>query len=134
MQSRSKSRLGHTRSRSTVATPAYEGHVPINAFQRGLLAVGSSLTSLWNPYRHDMIAVLGETTSGRFLPGMRESLLKDEEGRRILIERPRLKSETMDLAKLAAMEEGSFGRAYVGWLEKCGVSPDTREPVSAGLR
>ena len=77
-----------------------------------------------------MVAVLGETTSGRQLPAMRDALLKgDEEGRRILRERPRLKSETIDLEQLGAMQEGSFGRAYVDWLKKCGVSPDTREPV-----
>lgn len=77
-----------------------------------------------------MIAVLGETTSGRQLPKMRQALLKgDEEGRRILIERPRITSTSIDIEKLRALEEGTFGRAYVDWLEKCGVSPDTRDPV-----
>jgi len=88
------------------------------------------VASLVNPYRHDMIAVLGETTSGRQLPKMRQALLKgDEEGRRILIERPRITSTSIDIEKLRALEEGTFGRAYVDWLEKCGVSPDTRDPV-----
>ncbi|CAA3032875.1 Ubiquinone biosynthesis COQ4, mitochondrial [Olea europaea subsp. europaea] len=117
------------RSRSTVS-PAYAGHVPINTFQRSLLAVGSAVTSLIDPYRHDMVAVLGETTSNRQLPKMRDALLKgDEEGRRLLRERPRLNTETIDLNKLRGMQEGSFGRAYVAWLERCGVSPDTRDPV-----
>ena len=90
------------------------------------------MTSLFNPYRHDMVAVLGETTSNRQLPKMREALLKGgEEGRQILRERPRLTTETINLEELRALPEGSFGRTYVAWLEKCGVSPDTREPVSA---
>jgi len=88
------------------------------------------VTSLFNPYRHDMVAVLGETTSNRQLPKMREALLKGgEEGRQILRERPRLTTETINLEELRALPEGSFGRTYVAWLEKCGVSPDTREPV-----
>lgn len=119
------------RHRSQAAGPAYTGHVPINGFQRGLLAAGSAVTSLLNPYRHDMVAVLGETTSNRQLPKMRDALLKgDEEGRQILRDRPRLTTESIDLDKLRTMPEGSFGRAYVAWLKKCGVSPDTREPVS----
>lgn len=78
-----------------------------------------------------MVAVLGETTSGRQLPKMREALLKgDEEGRRILVERPRITSTSIDLGKLRALQEGTFGRAYVDWLDNCGVSPDTRDPVS----
>ena len=127
--------LSTRRHRSTSnINPSYAGHVAINTFQRSLLAVGSAVTSLLNPYRHDMIAVLGETTSGRQLPAMRDALLKgDEEGRRILKERPRLKSETIDLEVLTAMQEGSFGRAYTDWLQKCGVSPDTREPVSGHI-
>jgi len=79
-----------------------------------------------------MVAVLGETTSDRQLPKLRDVLLKEsgEEGLRILKERPRLHSDTIDLDKLAAMKEGSLGRAYVDWLEACKVTPDTREPVS----
>ncbi|KIM22214.1 hypothetical protein M408DRAFT_291932 [Serendipita vermifera MAFF 305830] len=56
-------------------------------------------------------------------------MLSSPEGRRILKERPRINSDTIDLEKLALLPEGTFGRAYVTWLEKCGVTPDTREPV-----
>ena len=126
-------RASSTTSASTAAAaPAYPGHISINAFQRGLLAVGSAVASLYNPYRHDMVAVLGETTAGRQLPKMREQLLKgDAEGRRLLKERPRLRSDTIDIEQLKLLPDGSFGRAYVDWLSACGVSPDTRDPVSA---
>lgn len=30
---------------------------------------------------------------------------------------------------LVQYPEGSFGKAYVTWLERCGVTPDTRAPV-----
>lgn len=123
----------HSRSihSSTSIPNAYPGHIPVNGFQRSLLAVGSAITSLLDPYRHDMVAVLGETTSDRQLPKLREALLTQcgEEGLSILKDRPRLSSETIDLKKLGAMPEGSLGRAYVDWLEACKVTPDTREPV-----
>lgn len=37
-------------------------HIETNLFQRTLLTVGSSVVSLLNPHRGDMIACLGETT------------------------------------------------------------------------
>ena len=35
----------------------------------------------------------------------------------------------MSVEKLRAMPENSLGRAYVGWLDREGVSPDTRDTV-----
>ena len=40
-----------------------------------------------------------------------------------------MNSKTVDMDKLSLLPEGSFGKAYVTWLERCGVTPDTREPV-----
>lgn len=37
--------------------PKYEGHVPLNAFERSTLAVGSALMSLMNPRRGGMFSV-----------------------------------------------------------------------------
>lgn len=42
-------------------TDFQKNHIQINDFQRGLLTVGSALMSLIDPFRHDMIACLGET-------------------------------------------------------------------------
>lgn len=76
-----------------------------------------------------MVAALGETTAGSSLSRMREMMLRDPEGREILRYRPRVNSETVDMDQLARYPEGTFGRAYMTWLERCGVTPDTREPV-----
>lgn len=78
----------------------------------------------------DMIAALGEITAGPSLPRLRDAMLESDEGRRILRERPRVTTSSVDMSKLAQYPEGTFGRAYVTWLERCGVTPDTREPVS----
>jgi len=76
-----------------------------------------------------MVAAFGETTAGPSLPLLRDRMLESAEGRRILKERPRVNSSTVDMDKLALLPEGTFGHAYVTWLERCGVTPDTREPV-----
>ena len=76
-----------------------------------------------------MIAALGETTAGPALPRLRDIMLESAEGRKILKDRPRTNSRTVDMEKLKEMPENSFGRTYVNWLVRCGVTPDTREPV-----
>lgn len=60
-------------------------------------------------------------------------MLASPEGRRILKDRPRVNSTTVDMDKLAQLRDGTLGKAYVTWLERCGVTPDTREPVSLPL-
>ncbi|KAF8340325.1 coenzyme Q biosynthesis protein Coq4-domain-containing protein [Cantharellus anzutake] len=109
--------------------PAYPGHVPLNWFENAFLAAGSAVMGLVSPNRGDMIAALGETTAGPSLPRLRDVMLKDPEGRRILKDRPRINSDTIDLDALSKLPENSFGRAYSDWLNRCGVTPDTREPV-----
>ena len=52
-------------------------------------------------------------------------MLDSAEGRQILKDRPRINSDTVDVHKLALLQEGPFGKAYVTWLERCGVTPDT---------
>jgi ubiquinone biosynthesis protein COQ4 len=77
-----------------------------------------------------MVAALGETTAGPVLPRLLDHMLESEEGRRILKERPRINTSTIDMAALARLPENTFGHTYVTWLERCGVTPDTRDPVS----
>ncbi len=76
-----------------------------------------------------MVAALGETTAGPVLSRLLDQMLEREEGRRILKERPRINTTTIDMALLARLPENTFGHTYVTWLERCGVTPDTREPV-----
>lgn len=76
-----------------------------------------------------MVAALGETTAGSSLPRLRDMMLDSPEGRRILKNRPRISSKTLDLPRLQALPDGTFGREYIRWLEACNVTPDSREPV-----
>ncbi|EJD07098.1 ubiquinone biosynthesis protein COQ4, mitochondrial [Fomitiporia mediterranea MF3/22] len=115
--------------RHASARPAYEGHTPLNWFENAFLAVGSGIVLLTDPARADMVAALGETTAGPSLPCLREHMLESAEGRRILKARPRINTRTVDMASLAALPENTLGRTYVSWLERCNVTPDSREPV-----
>lgn len=78
----------------------------------------------------DMVAALGETTAGPSLPSLRDRMLENPEGRRILKARPRINTRTVDMKALSALPENSFGHTYISWLERCNVTPDSREPVS----
>ena len=78
----------------------------------------------------DLIAALGETTATPFsIYRLRDAMLSNSTGRRILRDRPRITSETMPVTKLRVLPENSLGRAYVSWLDREGVSPDTRSSV-----
>ncbi|RPB01450.1 coenzyme Q biosynthesis Coq4 [Choiromyces venosus 120613-1] len=110
--------------------PNYEGHVPLTIPERGLLAVGSAVMTLLNPRRGDLIAALGEATATPyFIYRLRDAMLSSPTGRRILKDRPRINSTTMSMEKLRKLPDGTVGREYAAWLDKEGVSPDTRSQV-----
>ncbi|KAH0607466.1 uncharacterized protein H6S33_002500 [Morchella sextelata] len=110
--------------------PNYPGHIPLTTPERALLAVGSAVGSLLNPRRGDLIAALGEATATPyFIYRLRDAMLADPTGRRILRDRPRITSKTMSMEMLRALPDGTVGREYAAWLDKEGVSPDTRSQV-----
>jgi len=117
---------------SVLARPApkYPGHIPLTTVERAALAAGSGLLSFLDPRRADLIAALSETTSTPFpLPRLRDAMLAHPTGRRLLRDRPRMTSASLDLARLRALPEGTLGATYAAWLAREGVSPDTRAAV-----
>ncbi|KAK3190683.1 Ubiquinone biosynthesis protein [Lecanicillium sp. MT-2017a] len=110
--------------------PKYPGHVPLTRIERASLAVGSGVMSLINPYRHDLIAALGEATATPyFIYRLRDAMLASPTGRRILRDRRRISSKTLSMENLRQLPPNTVGRAYVGWLDREGVTPDTRSAV-----
>ncbi|KAI1140674.1 Coq4-domain-containing protein [Hypoxylon sp. FL0543] len=110
--------------------PNYPGHVPLTCLERAALAVGSGVVSLLDPYRGDMIAALGEATaSPYFIERLRRAMLASPTGRRILRERPRITSTSLNLPHLRTLPPSTVGGTYVAWLDREGVSPDTRDAV-----
>uniref|UniRef100_A0ABI7YMY3 Coenzyme Q4 n=1 Tax=Felis catus TaxID=9685 RepID=A0ABI7YMY3_FELCA len=104
----------------------YPEHIPTSPLQKVLLAAGSAGMALYDPYRHDMVAVLGETTGLRALKVLRDQMKRDPEGAQILQERPRILLSTLDLDKLRSLPEGSLGQEYLRFL-------DVNGPAGAGF-
>lgn len=128
--------------------PKYEGHVPLTWWERAGLVVGSGIGSFLDPRRggndnsngtyngpqklnaQDLIAAFGEATAQPFfITRLRDAMLSNPTGRRILRERPRITSSSLKLSYLRSLPENTVGRTYVGWLDREGVSPDTRDAV-----
>lgn len=106
----------------------YPGHVPLSISERLLLATGSAIQSLINPRRGDMIAALSEATAQPyFITNLRNQMLSHPIGRQILKERPRITSKTMSLEYLRSLPQNTVGFTYGAWLDREGVTPDTRD-------
>ncbi|XP_070581869.1 ubiquinone biosynthesis protein COQ4 homolog, mitochondrial-like isoform X2 [Ptychodera flava] len=97
--------------------------------QKAVLGIGSTAMAFYNQYRHDMVAVSGETTGYFTIPRIKQRMMADPVGRQILTERPRINSRTMDLDYLRSLPLGTFGKDYIDFMDKCKISPDTRMPV-----
>lgn len=112
------------------ALPKYPGNVPLTPFQHLFLFVGSGLAAVLNPRRPDLVAVFGEASAEPYtVQRLRDSMLADSVGRRILRERPRITSTSLDLERLRALPSNTLGSEYVRWLDAENVSPDTRAAV-----
>ena len=51
-----------THARAVNTQPAYDGHIPLNWLQTGILTMGSALMSLADPYRHGAFCLPGNYT------------------------------------------------------------------------
>lgn len=132
-QSHKRRRLDQSKRHFSILNrppPNYPGHVPLTVVERVGLAVGSSIASLLDHHRGDMIAAVGEATAQPFfIRHLKNRMLADPTGRRILRDRPRITSKTMPLEYLRSLPENSVGRTYAAWLDREGVTPDTRDNV-----
>lgn len=91
--------------------------IQISDLQRTILAIGSSISSILDPRRHDMIAALGETTGVEALKKIYDGMYNSEEGRRILNDKPRINSKTVNLDELKSMPVNTLGYHYMKFLE-----------------
>jgi ubiquinone biosynthesis protein COQ4 len=78
----------------------------------------------------DLIAAFGEATAQPyFITHLRNRMLLNPTGRRILRDRPRLTSTSLNIPHLRTLPSNTLGYAYAAWLDREGVSPDTRAQV-----
>lgn len=92
-------------------------HVQLSVLQRVALSAGAAVISLANPFRGDMIACLGETTGRGALIHCLQQMQSTSEGQRILDQRPRINTSTIDLSALKRLPDGTLGRSYYNFLE-----------------
>lgn len=90
--------------------------IQISDLQRAILAIGSSLSSIIDPRRHDMIAALGETTGVETLKKLYDRMYSSEEGRKILMYKPRINTKTVDFNQLKEMPQNTLGFQYYKFL------------------
>ncbi|XP_014476724.1 PREDICTED: UDP-sugar transporter UST74c-like [Dinoponera quadriceps] len=119
-----------TTSTSKTFLEDYAKHrVSLSPLQRVLLTAGSAAISLANPHRGDMIACLGEITGTNALVHCHRMLKSTAEGQRILEQKPRINTSTVDLSYLKDLPPGTVGRIYRDFLDNNNVSPDDRMTV-----
>lgn len=112
------------------SAPEYPGHVPLYAHEKALMFVGLAIGAYFHPERNENIVALGESTAVTpVLRRLQRQMLADATGRRLLRERPRITSTSLNLAHLRSLPENSIGNTYIRWLDREGVSPDTRIAV-----
>lgn len=88
------------------------------------------LNSFFHPEDGYNIVQLGEATAlPVFLENLKQTMLSDSSGRRILKEQPNITTEILHMDKLAKLPHNTFGYVYYQWLKRENVSPDTRAPV-----
>jgi len=109
-------------------TPVYPGHIPTTGLQKLILAGGSAVTSLADPWRADMVAVNGEVTGVAALRYMHDRMRSSEEGQRVLALQPRITSSI--LPGLAQLPPSSLGHHYQSFLSRYNITPDSRSPVT----
>ena len=109
--------------------PLYDTHVMTNPTQKAVLAIGSSLMAIYDPYRADMVAVSGEVMGQNALESMYSKMKLSREGRMILKDRPSINSKTVDFDLLKGLPENTLGHTYVTFCEKHKITPDSRDPV-----
>lgn len=116
-------------SSAASAGKLYEDHIQLSKLQRAILAIGSGITAILDPYRHDLVADFGETTGHQALKWMYSKMSADAEGARVLVDKPRLRSDRIDYKRLGELPKNTFGYHYSRFYVDNGVSPDTRKTV-----
>lgn len=116
----------------TVQSHEHE-HIPLSKSHKLALTIGSALASLYNPARGDMIALLSELSGEPLLPKLRDMMLKSDEGRALLMQKPAINTSSVDMKYLENLEEHTLGKQYWNWLKWCNVGPDTRAKVCTEL-
>lgn len=76
-----------------------------------------------------MIATFGEVTASFVLPTIQKKMDLTDQGRQVLLERPEITTQTLNIDKLRHLPENSLGKEYSKFLDNLHTTPDARAPV-----
>ncbi|KAJ1450638.1 ubiquinone biosynthesis protein Coq4 [Pelagophyceae sp. CCMP2097] len=110
----------------------YRGHLPTGGLHKLFLAGVSAVQAIADPTRGDMVGAFAEVTGRVALDRMRCRILKSDDGRRLLAERPLVSKATGANADalLRDCAPGTFGNAYGTFMHAHGFDADDRAPVA----
>ncbi len=100
--------------------PSYYGHAlgaSVDPRRAGTFLQASLPYTISDFESIDLVAALGEVTADPFIRHLRDIMLFNETGRRILRDRPRITSKTMSVEDLRRFPENTVGQIYAKWLE-----------------
>jgi ubiquinone biosynthesis protein COQ4 homolog, mitochondrial len=125
-----------------LASRLYDEHIHTTPFQKAILALGSSMIALMDPFRHglsfyfslyfcflfksilyiyflklDMVAVAGETLKPSAIESIKRKMESNSEGSLVLQEKPRINTTTANLDELRKCHSNSLGAQYVKFME-----------------
>ncbi|ETV78998.1 hypothetical protein H257_07786 [Aphanomyces astaci] len=107
----------------------YKSHMPTSPLQKIAVAVGSAVSVFTNPERGDMLAALGDVTGAVALRKMHLKMSSDPVGMQILAEKPRFRSNVVDIDALRDLPRNTFGYAYTQFMDAHGFEADGRADV-----
>ena len=95
--------------------------------QRARTVVRTLATLARDPGRLDQVLVLAQTVNLPAVARAMGRLERDEAGRALLAEQPRIDRAHVDLDALRRLPDGTLGREYTRFLDENGITPDAFE-------
>ncbi|KAI8320813.1 coenzyme Q biosynthesis Coq4 [Martensiomyces pterosporus] len=109
--------------------PLYPTHKPTTSVQKTTIAIGAALMGFGDPTDGMHIAALGDATSNGNFDKMRNQLLGDPAGRRILKERPQVDFTAEQFEAFGTLPKNTFGYNYHNQMKRNGLTSTERPPV-----
>lgn len=105
---------------------------PISLLERFKLTLGSAAVALANPGRADMVALVGDLTSGPVLTQLVRRVNLTTEGREMLSSlSPKRFPEngSASLGEMRSLRDGTLGREYARFMDRRQFTPESRDIV-----
>lgn len=99
----------------------------LTSLQRWSRALGALAKAMREPDQTDQVLVFSLYANAGSMPSRMDRFFEHPMGRRIFDERRAIDAHTVDLDALAALPEGTLGRAYAQFLRARGLTPDVFE-------